>query len=1152
MHSLVVAVALVWSTPSVFEDSNDARVDYVDGLDALRDGSFDAAWAAFSRAIDRDSENVEFRIARGVTALFAEKPENGIKDLERARQLSEQSKESRMWRAAADRMQAQFFTETYPQITNDPFESTVGDTCAFWGQTFRAVEPGYEPSAAEQAERRAKLADLRRWFVARKYEQGGAVEVLWARGRARCDRGEWTAAASDLEAALARYPEDPTVLYYHAGVRLALGDLETARREYTRVLTTDTSSAHAYLGRALAAARMGDATRANADLVALGALDARLADGNRTTIANALRDARVPAAFSAPRRRYDEMYQDGLREREWRVRERAQDPAARADVASWLYAHIDVPRERVEPRGEPRLLRHQTPGQQTAELTRAERLCDEALAIDRACVKALVVKAAIRVWNMQYADAETLLHRALDKAPTDADVLQLLSQVMDIAAAQKRMMASSLRTPTVVGSNTRIEGDYEVTTTWWRQPTQAELDRARQLEAEADACLARAVAALEIAAKAKAGTAQGAFIQGVLDRRFGRLDAARAAFSDATVKDPNYVEAWFQLAGVCADLTLPDDALFARAAAFDLIETTAAPHLTVAWRLLERTKFESARKVLADALRHDPADPRIAAFRGVAAQADDKLDDAAREYTTALELERARALTCGTSLDVGDTRPVASHLLGLAFTLRRKLAEIATARGDDRGGLAFLEASLAIEPRLVRGQGVDDLPRALLPNPGQELGVVPESFFVLAHIAWARVKAGELLFKLGDFARARSTAQPVFAYGPSMINGKGSDRFREQELYAKVLLCRVALAEGNIDEARMIAMGLPRKRHGAGPSKSPYPELEVIGQELADEVDRKWRELQERGDERWEPQGAPDPDKADPIVRRILDDSGLNEFALGDARAANVATPFMAILHQSVLLIVMPKSNQWREQVRVAVQLVMEERDRTAEAAQQFAQPADSRFARRDDAELYKRLLQHEERALELLRAVCVDQGYPAADLANDLGSKTGPPQPAPFTGDPGDPEARVADACARAGVPYLRRTDRFSAAPESMASWNLRRGIEAIDGRKTAQWREEVAAALVPFAQEQRQAQAQRTSLDSRIADMQARMKQQPKSARGLERQIKQMSAQKAEVEATEKLATKALDVLLGEAEKAGYPRAELEAALKQMTGFR
>ncbi|MBK6942909.1 MAG: tetratricopeptide repeat protein [Planctomycetes bacterium] len=1151
MLHFVVTVVLAWSAWIPTESTDEARIAYVDGLDALRDGSFDAARAAFSRAIDQDSENLEYRLARGVTALFAEQPESAIKDLERAMQLSERSKESRLWRAAADRMQAQFFTETYPQSTNDPFESTVGDVCAFWGQTFRAVEQGYEPSAAEQAERRAKLADLRRWFVSRKLEVGNAVEVLWSRGRARCDRGEWAEAAADLDAAIARWPDDPTVLYYHAGVRLAVGDLETARRAYTRVLTSDTTFVNAYLGRALAAARMGDATRANADVAVIAKLAPDVAKTNEGAVAKALRDARVPSVFAAARRRYDETYQDGLRERESRVRERAQDAEARADVAAWLYEHIDVPRERVEPRGEPRLLRTQTQAQQNAELARAEQCCDEALALDATCVKALVVKAALRVWTMRYSDAETLLKRALDQAPTDADVLQLLSQVMDVAAAQKRALAAGLRTPTVVGSDRRIEGDYEVTTTWWRQPSQAELERARQLEAEADACLQRAVAALEIAAKAKAGTAQGAFIQGVLDRRFGRLEAARAAFTEATRKDPSYVEAWFQTAGVCSELGLGDAALFARAAGFDLIETTAAPHLTVAWRLLEVTKFDSARRVLADAERHDPADPRVAAFRGVALEADAKRSDAIREYTTALDLERARATTCGTSLDPGDTRPVATHLLGLAFTLRRKLAALALEEGDTATALTHLNASVALEARLVRGQGVDDLPRALLPTPGQEPGIVPESLPVLAHIAWARVKVGEVLLQTGRHQQARAAVQPVFAYGPSMINGKGSDRFREQEMYAKVLLCRIALAEGNIEEARMLAMALPRKRHGVGPSKSPYPELEIIGQELGDEVDRKWREMQERGDERWDLQGAPNPDKAEPIVRRILDDSGLTAFANGDSRASNVAAPFAALVMQSVLVITLPKSNQWREEVRVMVQQVMAERDRTAEAIAQFEQ-ADPRFARRDDADLYKRLLVCQDKALELLRAACVEQGYPAADLSNDLGSKTGPPGPAPFTGDAKDPEAHIADACARAGLPYMRRTDRYSAAPESMASWSVRQGIEAIDGPKTAQWRSEVAAALMPLAQQARQSQQQQKSIDSRIADLQTRLQQQPKSARGVEKQIKQLKEQRAAAEATEKLHSKALEVLKAEAEKAGYPRAELEADLNNTSRYR
>ena len=417
---------------------------------------------------------------------------------------------------------------------------------------------------------------------------------------------------------------------------------------------------------------------------------------------------------------------------------------------------------------------------------------------------------------------------------------------------------------------------------------------------------------------------------------------------------------------------------------------------------------------------------------------------------------------------------------------------------------------------------------------------------MLAHIAWARVRSGEALFRTKALADARAMVQPVFAYGPSMINGKGADRFREQELWSRVLLCRIALAEGKLEEARMAASALPRMRHGVGPSKGAFPELERVGQELSDEVERLWREAQERGDERSEARGVADPDKARAISRRILDDSGLTDFSLGDARAANVALPFSALLQQAALVIVAPKSNTWREGVRVMVQQVQAERDRTAESADVSDRPADPRFARRDDADLYKRLLRHQDKALELLRAACVAQGYPADALDRDLATKSGAPGAAPFTGDANDPEARIADLCARVGVPYLRRTDRFGADAESMTAWGLRQGAEAIAAPKTAQWREGVVASMGTFAQQVRQGDAQLAEIDRRIADLKKRAADQPRSARGSERQISQLTEQRKTVETTTSLARKALDALKDAAAKAGYPRAEIDADLK------
>ncbi len=1134
--------------------AQDAQSLLLDGLESLRDARFDDALAKISRAIDLDSENPRYRIARGATLCFAERPDDAIADFERAMALSDHSKESRMWRAAADRMCARFFTEIYPQATRDTFESTVGEVSAMWGQTFRNVEQGYEPSADQQAAIRKRLADLRAWFVDRSTEGGDAVQAAWKRGKARADSGDWSGAARDIARSFQAWPEDPIVTYYQAGCRLAAGDAMTARTLYTRALTDDTNFTNAYLGRAIAAARLSDATRARADLAQVAARDAKSGKDNAANIERQLADAaknqdagvRALLPALATRRRYDETYQDGLRAREEAIAKAPNDAEALTELADYLYMHVDVPREKVGPRDEPRLLRHQTPDRQQAEISRAESLCDKALSLDANLVHALVVKAAIRVWNLQYSDAETLLKRALATGTDDPRVLALLAQVLDVAAAQKRNMAAALRTPTTVGSETHTEGDYEVTTTWWRNPSQGELAQADQLDAEAAECVRMATESLERAAKARPGTFSAAYFGGVLAHRFGRTEEARASFAEATRLDPESKDAWFHLADECTALGQEADALAARGEGLNRIETTAAPWLLAAWREITRTKFQSAARLLDEGARHDPADSRVAAYRAVALEADGKKDDAHAEYERALGLENARAILSGSSWTQGETRPIATELIGLGATMRDRLGRLALSSGDAAGALAAFRPIVDLEPRLMREQDAELLPGAILPTAFADPTIIPEALPVLAHVAWARVRAAEAEIALGDTSAAKALLARVFQYGPSRINGYQSDKFRGPELWSHVHLCRIAIAEGDWQSARMHANSLPRKRFGVGPSKGAFPELEELGSKLQEEVAAAEQHQRETGDERSDNWYPADEQAVAAEIARIWRASGLEDATKYDERAQNVATRFSAVLRPAIQMILTPKSNRWREDVRFSLQQLSPEVERLRSYSDRESRQ-DPRF-RRGDGDLYKTVADGAEKAISLARDLAVAKGYPKEDLDRDLGSKSGPPGAAPFTGGANDPDAHYAKVCATVGVPYLRETDRIGYTPENMLSVQLRQSVAMIDAPKTREWRDSVVEGFSAISRQRVQAETQRRTAERQIADAKAREARQPRRGRGGESRTAAFEQSKTEAEQTLALITKAVAALRTEAIAVGFPAADLDAELARL----
>jgi hypothetical protein len=96
--------------------------------------------------------------------------------------------------------------------------------------------------------------------------------------------------------------------------------------------------------------------------------------------------------------------------------------------------------------------------------------------------------------------------------------------------------------------------------------------------------------------------------------------------------------------------------------------------------------------------------------------------------------------------------------------------------------------------------------------------------------------AGEALNRQQEYRRTIELLTPVEAFGPLLVNGRGSDRLRGPELHSYLHLARAYLALKDIDRAEQYANRLPRKRFGTGPSLNPFADLEEPATALQQQI----------------------------------------------------------------------------------------------------------------------------------------------------------------------------------------------------------------------------------------------------------------------------------------------------------------------------
>jgi tetratricopeptide (TPR) repeat protein len=829
---------------------------YINGLDRMEAGKFADAVTEFEKATDEDDENPDYRTALGAALTLAERLPEAEKALARAIKLSNNDKEARLWMATAVAMQGDFSrgTEYYPfAIAKDEYVNSIRRMSHEYGQAAFAVEtarrngnnkwdveyanqqlanrdklrkafPAY--GAAFSKKMKAKLpADQRGRSVPDPElaaRQAKISQALMARIKVNVDRSDFAAAMRDINPLLAGNPSDPQLIVYHGLCSLDLGAPEIARRQFTRALYKWPLDGELYALRAVAAARTGDRRRADLDLQTSVSLNAKrvpwarkqvasasVAEGDPQVLLTGLFDSAragdeykvlvekanaLILAQNARRLRLDEDFSDRHRQLHQAVEANPKDPVARANFAAFWYENAVALRgESVELRAPWTPYRHADDATIAAELDRALILADQALQLDAANVSAMITKAAVLVHRLQLQAADQFLQKALAAAPAEPRLLKLFAEVADRAAAAKQAQASSLRAP-----NTWEDQFYIYT----RYPSQSELNQADALETQAKRLWEMARSALNHAIANSKGTAEGAYFQAVLDRRDGRLDAALASARQAMTLAPHNLEYRDLVTALLSATGQKIEALINQAQANNLVHSTAGSMLKCVWFSLPRTKFKTSREYLQQAAQYDAADPRIAAYYGAVAGADDKTDIAAAWYSAAAALYEATARFEGVSASSREPSPLRPDVATTIMNVNlRAVVLLRDRRPAD--AVAIAQANLAMEARLDKTVLFTPVPASMLPDLNANQIPVPQADHAAYLLSVSRLELGRALMAMKRYDEAITQFQQVKVYRdmvPPTVDA--GSKMQYPIAAANIFNISALLAKGDRDRAK--------------------------------------------------------------------------------------------------------------------------------------------------------------------------------------------------------------------------------------------------------------------------------------------------------------------------------------------------------------
>jgi len=875
---ILIAVCVPNPLPADAAISAQALTPYVEGLDALNEGRWPAAVAAFSRALESGGDNPEIVLARGVANTLAENFPQALNDLRRTGKLGYPGREPELWTYVAEAMSG---TVTVPDhalgggprgVPSGPvvvllpghlaqghgeYTTEYGSFILYkLGQAYQdyrlpADKGGTgKPGGTKSPALRQAMVKAGQLFAEKNYRKPELASISTARAKHAPGGKVTPGGMTHVKRALGANPGDSDAHYQAGKAWLDAGRPTTARSEFTIALTFNTDLADAYLGRAAAAARMGDERRMAADLETYKTLGGWLSTRSaRSTVEGDLSKYKIKgsqekylselqeAAKSGKpmdqlidiatklhrvkgeqRVRYDELYQDRLRLLENAARDNPKNPDKLVDLAAYIIEEADIRGEKVEPRRAIQPYRLQVSREQ--ELRRAIRIAEQALAMNPRHAGALAQKAIALTGLGDFTQAEKVADQVLTVAGNNPDALGLYAKFRAMRANLMSNEAWNLRQERCTSStseNHRSDGIIEVVeTTSCIPPSKADLQRADQLDAAAEEFRRRARTAMEKAISVTKGTVEGLLLQADLVLWDGKTSDAQRYIEQAVKLDPKSLTAQQRLVQHYAQTGQPVKAEEQQLVFANLFQTTAAPLLRMAWRSAEKTAWQAATGYLARAWQVDPEDARIPAYLGVMAAANGRAEEASIHYRTALALEEARLQLDDQTPETG--APLGRDALdfGLATQARFHLAGPLQRVGNQQEALAHYRAVLGYEKRMSPGFESREMFNALWPDQQPEGGalvVAPENAATL--IADAHLHIGKIVAAIGqhdesiEHFRAAAMFGPLRMAGtPQIGDGYGHTNFGGlagvPAKEAQILLAKELITKGDAEGAQAV------------------------------------------------------------------------------------------------------------------------------------------------------------------------------------------------------------------------------------------------------------------------------------------------------------------------------------------------------------
>jgi Tfp pilus assembly protein PilF len=778
------------------------------------------------------------------------------------------------------------------------------------------------PAGAKSPQMRQAMLKAGQLFAEKNYRRPEFASISVTRAKQASGGSATQGSMTHAERALAASPGNPDAHYQAALAWLEAGRPASARKEFTIALTQKTDLTDAYAGRAAAAAKQGDEKRMGADLAVYkkggwfstrstrSAVESELSSNRvKRTPESLLKDLQEAARSGKPREeltaiasqlhramgeqrlRYDEIYQDHVRVLEEAIRDNPKNPDRLVGLAAYLVQEADNRGEKIEPRREIQPYRFQVSREN--ELRRAIQLSDQALGLNGKHIAAMMQKALALTALKQYNEADKLADQALELSGNDPDALRLYARFRAMRANQMSAEASSLRQERCSSStheDRRSDGVYQVTTTTCYLPSQADLTRAAQLDAMADELRRRARAAMEKAAKVTKGTVDGLLILADLALWDGKTTEAQGYFEQAVKLDPKSLEAQDRLVQHYAQSGKQEKAEEQRLIAANLVQTTVAPLLRLAWTSTEKTAWQAAKGYLSRASRIDPEDARIPAYLGIVNEGDEKREEAMANYRTALALEEARLQLDEQKPETGASLDRDAMEFGLAIQARFHLARLAEQAKNQAEMLAHYQAVLGYEKQMNRGFESRQMFTAMWPDQKPEKGslvMAPKNAATL--VAAAHLRTGKLLSAMGrhdesiEHIRAAAMFGPMKMAGmPQIGNADGDTNFggiaKESAAEAQLALAKELVAKGDVKGAQAalweVGRNLPEHLRkelndlNMEMAKLPFPHPPDPYAEEAEERDRpakqqaqqQWERQRDERNRYWEQQAQQDRD----------------------------------------------------------------------------------------------------------------------------------------------------------------------------------------------------------------------------------------------------------------------------------------------------